>query len=313
MNPLDLSPNVLWFAAGIFSLLITASVIIALLKRFRPGEYCNELVLRIKTWWIIAGPFVIVLLLGKGVAITFLALVSYLALKEYISLIPTRRVDRRILFWAYFTIPIQFWWIYIEWYGMFIIFIPVYMFLYIPLRMVLRGETKGFLKAAGTLHWGIMTTVFSLSHLAYLLVLPGDEFNRGYGIGLVLFLVFLTELNDVAQFIWGKLLGKRKVIQSVSPNKSWAGLLGGTVSTIVLSIAIAPFLTPFTLVHAAIAGVIIGLGGFLGDITVSAVKRDIGIKDTGCMLPGHGGILDRLDSLTVTAPLFLHFIRYFYF
>lgn len=307
------APNVIWAMGIILVVLVTASVVAALLKKLRPDKNYRELIQRVRSWWVIVAMFLGVLLINKGVAVVFFAFVSYLALKEYFSLIPTRRAERRVLFLAYLAIPVQYWWIYTEWYGMFIIFIPVYMFLLMPTRMVLIGQTEGFLRAAGTLHWGLMTTVFSLSHMAFLLVLPQEGNPVTGGSGLVFYLVCLTELNDVAQYVWGKTLGRRKVVPTVSPNKSWAGLLGGVVTTVLLSYLIAPYLTPLCCKDSILAGVIIGLGGFLGDITVSALKRDLGIKDTGNLLPGHGGILDRVDSLTFTAPLFLHFLRYFYY
>lgn len=305
--------NVIWCMVGIVAILIFASVVVALLEKLQQNKNHRELINRIKTWWLIVGLFLGVLLFCRGIAIIFFAFISYLALKEYFSLIPTRRADRRVLFWAYLSIPVQYWWIYTEWYGMFIIFIPVYMFLLLAARMALKGETEGFLKAAGTLHWGLMTTVFSLSHMAFLIVLPKEGNPFAGGIGLVLYLVCLTELNDVAQYIWGKSFGRRKIVPKVSPNKTWAGLMGGIGTTILLAYILAPVLTPFSKQDSIFVGLIIGIGGFLGDITVSAVKRDIGIKDTGTLLPGHGGILDRIDSLTFTAPLFLHFTRYFYF
>jgi phosphatidate cytidylyltransferase len=242
--------------------------------------------------------------------VVFWAFVSFLALKEYLSLIPTRRADRRVLFWAYLAIPIHYYWVGIAWYGMFIIFIPVYMFLLLPLRMVIIGETEGFLRAAGTLHWGMMTTVFSLSHMAYLLVLDPAKNPAGGGAGLLLYLVFLTQFNDVAQYTWGKLFGKHKVIPKVSPKKTWEGLIGGNLTTLALAVLIAPYLTPLTPYEAAGAGLIIGVFGFIGDVTISALKRDIGVKDSGSLIPGHGGVLDRIDSLTYTAPLFFHYVYY---
>ncbi|HHI76213.1 MAG TPA: phosphatidate cytidylyltransferase, partial [Gammaproteobacteria bacterium] len=233
--------------------------------------------------------------------------------KEYLSIIPTRRADRRVLFWAYLAIPVQYYWIATGWYGMFIIFIPVFMFLFLPLRMILIGETKSFLRAVGTLHWGLMTMVFSISHVAFLLVLPAAGNPVAGGAGLVLYLVFLTQFNDVSQYLWGKLLGRRKVVPRVSPNKTWEGFLGGVATTTVLAVLLAPVLTPIEWPMAIAAGLIIGIGGFVGDVTISALKRDIGVKDSGSLLPGHGGILDRVDSLTYTAPLFFHFIHYFYY
>src|SRR5690606_22377283 len=203
--------------------------------------------------------------------------VSFLALKEYLSLIPMRRADRRVLFWAYLAIPVQYYWVYDAWYHMFIIFVPVWMYLLISARMVLIGETKDFLRAVGTLHWGLMMMVFSISHLAYLLVLPTHKGQISAGPGLLVFLVFLTQFNDVAQYVWGKTLGRRKITPTVSPKKTAAGFVGGVATTTVLSILLSPFLTPLTLSQSVAAGLMIGAGGFLGDITISALKRDLGV------------------------------------
>ena len=160
-----------------------------------------------------------------------------------------------------------------------------------------------------------MTTVFAISHIAYLNVL---EHDRNTGALMVIFLVALTECNDIAQYIWGKNFGKRKIIPKVSPNKTVEGLSGGIGTSIILSIVLAPMLTPISFsgtgfLHSIAIGVLIGVFGFIGDVVMSAVKRDIGIKDTGTLLPGHGGILDRLDSLIFTAPVFFHFMAYFYY
>jgi phosphatidate cytidylyltransferase len=124
----------------------------------------------------------------------------------------------------------------------------------------------------------------------------------------VLFLVVLTQLNDVAQFLWGKSLGRRKIVPEVSPGKTWAGFLGGVATTTLLATLSGPYLTPLNQQQSLIAGLIIGVGGFIGDVSISALKRDLGIKDSGSLLPGHGGILDRVDSLTYTAPLFFHYV-----
>jgi phosphatidate cytidylyltransferase len=200
-----------------------------------------------------------------------------------------------------------------HWYVMFLIFVPVYAFLFLPMRMVIAGETQGFLKAIGTIHWGLMLTVFNLGHLAYLLMLPAHGNPIAGSAGLVLYLVFLTEINDIAQYIWGKSWGRHLVTPLVSPHKTWEGLGGGLLTTTILAVAIAPWLTPFDWIHALGIGLIISGAGFVGDVTISALKRDLGVKDSGNSIPGHGGILDRIDSLTYTAPLFFHFTVYFYF
>lgn len=304
-----LTPGVRWVLAGIFGFLALASIVAWALRRRGPAEKYLELVQRIRSWWVMVGVFVIAIALDRRLSIGFFALVSFLALKEYLSLIPTRRADRRVLFWAYLSIPFQYYWVAKGWYGMFIVFVPVWVMLLISARMVLIGDTRDFLRAVGTIQWGLMLMVFSISHQAYLLVLP----PAGGGPALVLYLVLLTQLNDVAQYIWGKTLGRHPVVPTVSPNKTVEGLLGGIATTTLLAFALAPVLTPLSRTDSLAAGLLIGAGGFLGDITIGAVKRDIGVKDAGAMLPGHGGVLDRINSLTYTAPLFFHFVRFYYY
>ncbi len=308
-----LTANVLWSLAGLYGLLLLASLVLRTLHQRHPAKDYTELSQRIRSWWIMVAIFTAAMVLSPTISLIFFAFISFLSLKEYLSIIPTRRADRRVLFWAYLAIPLQYYWIAIGWYGMFIIFIPVFMFLFLPLRMIIIGETKSFLQAIGTLHWGLMTMVFSVSHVAFLLVLPEESNPVGGGAGLVLYLVFLTQFNDVSQYVWGKMLGRRKIVPTVSPNKTWEGFLGGVATTTLLALLLAPILTPIEWPMAILAGLGISVGGFVGDVTISALKRDIGVKDSGSLLPGHGGILDRIDSLTYTAPLFFHFIYYLYY
>jgi phosphatidate cytidylyltransferase len=309
----DVPHNVRLALLAILAVLTLASIVVAAMARARPEKDYTELKLRVKTWWYIILVFCAAIAFDRTVSVGVLGFVSFLAFKEFLSLIPTRRADHRVLFWAYLAIPIQYYWVASAWYGMFIIFIPVYAFLFLAMRMVLIGETQGFLRAAGTLHWGLMTTVFGLSHMAYLMALPAAGNPNGGGDALLLYLVLLTEVNDIAQYVSGKTFGRHKVIPKVSPKKTVEGLAGGVLITTVLAYALAPWLTPLTALESIAAGLIIGLFGFVGDVTVSAVKRDIGVKDSGSMLPGHGGVLDRLDSLTYTAPLFLHYVRYLHY
>ena len=298
---------------ALFAALILASVIVRVLRLLKPQTDWTEIIVRIRTWWIMVGVFVFAIISNRTISILFFAFVSFLALKEYLSLIPTRRADRRVLFWAYMAIPFQFYWVYAEWYGMFIIFIPVYMFLLLPMRMISIGQTDGFIRAVGTLHWGLMTMVFSISHAAFLLVLRLKDNPQEFpGPGFVLMLVVFTELNDIFQFIWGKLFGRHKILPSVSPNKTWEGFLGGVGTTVALSTIAGPSLTPMNYGQSAVAGLVLGVGGFVGDVCISAMKRDLAIKDTGTLLPGHGGMLDRIDSLTYTSPLFFHYVYWLF-
>lgn len=310
---IDLPLPVLYALGGVIALLVVASVIAAVLARIHPDKDYTELRQRIRTWWFILAGFFVAVAFHRSVAFVALALVSFVAFKEFLSIVPTRRADYSVLLWAYLSIPLQYWWAWIGWYGMFIIFIPVYMFLFLPMRMVLVGETPGFLRSIGILHWGLMTTVFSLSHMAYLLALPQPDGAIYDGVSLLFFLVLLTELNDVAQYVWGKLLGRHKVIPKVSPNKTWEGFLGGVATTMLMAWLIAPWFTPLAGYQCVATGLLIAIAGFVGDVVVSAVKRDMGVKDSGAILPGHGGVLDRLDSLTFTAPLFFHWIYYLHY
>ncbi len=305
-----LASNVGWSLGGIAGILSVATVFVGVRTRLHPELDLTELRLRIRSWWMIAALFTVAIALGRAGTLVFFAFVSFLALKEYFSLIPTRRADRRMLVWAYLTIPIQYLWVALDWYDMFVIFIPVCMFMIMSTRMVIYGETTGFLRAAATLHWGVMAIVFSLGHAAYLLNIALQNSSAGGGMGLVLLLVCLTQFNDVAQYIFGKTFGTHKITPKVSPNKTLEGLIGGVVTTVTLAVALAPWLTPLTRGESLLAGLLIGLGGFAGDVMFSALKRDLAIKDCGTVIPGHGGILDRIDSLICTAPLFFHFVRY---
>lgn len=291
----------------IISLLILASIWVKFMKK--PSQNLKQ---RINSWWWIVGIFFLGVILNKGVAMGFFAIISYLTLKEYFSLIPSRRTDRRIIFYAYFSIPIQYYLAYIAWYGTFIIWIPVYVFLLLPFRQVLTGNTDGFLENTSRIQWGLMMFVFGLSHLAYMVSLPSIDGENSNGTSLLLYLVLLTQLNDILQYLWGKSIGKRKIVPKVSPNKTVEGFLGALFTILLVSMALS-YLTPFTLFQALLAGLIISGGGFIGDVVISMVKRDIGVKDSSSLIPGHGGILDRIDSLTYTAPLFFHYVYFLYY
>jgi phosphatidate cytidylyltransferase len=126
----------------------------------------------------------------------------------------------------------------------------------------------------------------------------------------VIFLLFMTQLGDVSQYVWGKTFGRHKIIPRVSPNKTWEGFVGGVATITLVSGWVAPLLTPLSFEYGLLAGLIISVAGFVGDVVISSVKRDLNIKDSGNLIPGHGGILDRFDSLFFTAPLFFHYVYY---
>lgn len=298
--------------ASVFGLLVLATTTRLILKFKNPQKDYTELRQRIQSWWWMVTMLFVVLADSHTASVVFFAFLSFLALKEFLSIVATRQADRRVIFWAYVAIPVQYYWVHLAWYGMFIIFVPVYVFLFLPMRMVLIGETQGFIRSAALLHWAMMLTVYCVSHIAYLLSL--EPLNQQAGsVGLVLFLLFMTQGNDVCQYIWGKLLGRHKIIPKVSPNKTWEGFIGGFVTITLCAGWLAPLLTPLTMLQGFGAGAIIAIAGFIGDVVLSSVKRDLRIKDSSHLIPGHGGLLDRMDSLLYTAPLFFHYTYYLCF
>lgn len=297
----------------IISLLVIATGIIYILQTYYKNKDFLELKNRIKSWWIMISIFSFAILSSPLISVIFFGLISFLAFKEYISIIPLRKADRRVLFWAYLTIPIQYYLVADNYYGMFIVFIPVWVFFLLPFRLILAKQVKGFLTSVSMISWGLMITVFAVSHAAMLMQFPADEKSVAGGAGLILFLVILNQGNDVAQYIWGNIFGKYKIIPDVSPNKTWEGFLGGVFTTTIMGIFLFSFLTPFSLCFTIIIGILLAITGFMGDITLSALKRDLNIKDSSSLIPGHGGILDRIDSFSLSAPLFFHLVRYLYY
>ena len=308
----NLSP-IAQMALLVLGVLVIASVAVAALQRARPKNDFAELSARVRAWWIMAAVFFAAIAVSNRISLIFFGLMSFWAMKEYVTLLKTRPADHHALVFTFLAIPIQYLWIALNppWYGMFIIFIPVYMMLALPVRMVLSKETRGFVESASQIQWGMMIFVFGLSHMAYLLTFPTMGESSANGRTLVLFLVFVVEMSDVLQYIWGKTLGRHKIIPTISPNKTWEGFIGGIASAMSLSLAIR-FLTPFSIRETLMVSLFITVAGFCGGAVMSAVKRDFGVKEFGSVIPGHGGMLDRVDSLCYAAPIFFHYVRYFY-
>ena len=266
---------------------------------------------RVFSWWIMCACFVVSLLLKSVGTIILFAIVSFLAFREYVTLTPTRRGDHRALFWAFFIIiPIQYYLVAIRWYGLFSILIPVYAFIFLPIRAVIAGDPENFLERTAKIQWGLMVCVYFVSYVPALLMLqvPNGEIENGK---LLFFFILIVQISDVLQYVWGKLLGKRKISPTISPNKTLEGFVGGVLTASLIGMALF-WATPFNYWQAALMSLAITLTGFAGDLTMSAIKRDRGVKDYGQLLPGHGGMMDRIDSLCFAAPVFFHLTRYFF-
>ena len=297
----------------IIAILVVSTIVIVLLPRLMPKANLPmaELGARLRSWWVMVALTTLAVTIDQRLSLMFLAGLSYISLKEFYTLVHLRLADRRAILLSYLAIIVQYWWVHVKWYDLFLIFVPVYMFLIIAFRLVIAGEPQRFMTSAGKLHWGLMAFVFGLSHLAYLLKMDLTVSFAAGNTGLLIYLLFLAEFNDVLQYIFGKMLGRHRMTPTISPNKTWEGFFGGLVCTSVLAVALR-FLTPMTWPYALGAGVLIGITGPIGGMVISAIKRDVGVKDSGSLIPGHGGVLDRVDSLCFSAPLFFHYMAYFY-
>ena len=308
-------PALTTLIGGVLALLVVASIAGWSLDRHVSGPSARATVdninARIRAWWVMAGIFVIAVTMGTVVSVLLFALASFLALREFVTLAPTKPGDHRTLFWSFFVVtPVQYYLIWMQWYGLFSILIPVYVSIFLAIRTTLAGDTDRFLERSATNQWALMICVYFVSYVPALLMLriPGYE---GQAPTLMFFLVLVVQLSDVLQYVWGKALGAWRIAPSISPNKTWEGFVGGVATATLLGTALW-WATPFTAWQAAAMSLLITLMGFVGGLVMSAIKRDRGVKDYGTLIEGHGGVMDRIDSLCFSAPVFFHITRYFF-
>ncbi|MCS4244274.1 phosphatidate cytidylyltransferase [Rhizobium sp. BIGb0125] len=297
---------------GLIGVLVTASVIAGVLSWRSPKPLpstLDNLNARIKAWWIMVAGISFAFLFGKRGVLLLFAFVSFASLREYVTLTKTRHADRWTLLGMFLIIvPTQYYLIWIDWYGLYSIFIPVYCFLAMPAITAMRGDTSRFLERVSEQQWGVMLSVYCLSHVPALVTLPIPG-NEGRGLLLIAFLIATVQGSDVLQYIFGKLFGRHKVAPSISPSKTWEGLIGGIASASLMGAGLF-WLTPFSPLEAGFLAALSCVMGFFGGLVASAIKRDRGVKDWGHMIEGHGGMLDRADSLVFAAPVFFHIVRY---
>ncbi|WP_336741090.1 phosphatidate cytidylyltransferase [Aureimonas altamirensis] len=307
--------TLLWLLLGLVILLAVATVVGQMLAQRASGASAiatmDNLNKRIRAWWFMVAVLAIAFFFGKAVTLVLFALTSFYCLREFISLTPTRPADHAALAAAFYVfLPLQYILIGIDWQTLFSIAIPVYAFLALPALAVLRHETDGFLERSAKVQWALMLTVYCISHAPALLLLkiPGFE---GRNVLLLFFLIFVVQASDVLQYVFGKLFGRHPIAPVVSPNKTWEGFVGGGATATLLG-ACLWWATPFTPLQAAGLALAIVLAGFCGGLVLSAVKRSMGAKDWGTMISGHGGALDRMDSVTYAAPLFFHLVNFYF-
>ncbi len=309
------SPDLLWLIAGAGAILVFASLIGGILRqKLSPnGEnpVIENLSARITSWWVMVIMLGLAFLAGRTGVILLFALCSFAALREFLTLTTHDRADHWSLVACFFLIlPLQYAFLATDWYGMYSIFVPVYAFLLLPIASALRGSTKDFLIRVSQTQWALMICVYCTSHVPALLYLqiPGFE---GRNVILIAYLIFIVQLSDVLQYVWGKLVGRTKVAPNLSPSKTWEGLIGGALSASAVGTALF-WMTPFSPLLAAAMCLMITTLGFFGGLVMSAIKRDRGVKDWGHLIAGHGGFIDRLDSVIFAAPIFFHVTRFFW-
>ena len=309
-----MSDTMIMLFGGVTGLLLLASLVGFVLSQKVVSEggraTVENLNARVKAWWLMVGLFAIAFAFGTEVTIVLFALTSFYSLREFLSITPTRAEDHRAVAVSFYIfIPLQYWLIAVDWQTLFAILIPVWAFLLLPLLSVLKGETADFLPRTARIQWALMLCVFCISHAPALLMLEFDGFEENFL--LLFFLITVVQLSDVLQYVFGKLFGKHKVAPRVSPAKTWEGLIGGGLSATAIGAALW-WITPFEPWEAGAMAFAIVFAGFAGGLVLSAVKRSLGAKDWGTMIEGHGGALDRMDSVSFAAPVFFHLTNYFF-
>ena len=276
-----------------------------------PHAVIDNLNARINAWWVMILIIFAAAALGFYGVIGLFFVISFMALREFLSLLYIRRGDHLALAACFYVIlPLQYFLVAIDWFSMFTIFIPVYGFLFLPILSALLGDTAHFLDRSTKVQWALMISVFCISHIPAILTLDIEGFEEKKLL-LMIFLILVVQSSDVLQYVWGKLFGKHKIAPKLSPSKTVEGFVGGVVSASMLG-GLLYWLTPFNPVQAVLMSLLICLMGFLGGLVMSTMKRSMGVKDWGNMISGHGGMLDRMDSLCFAAPIFFHVVRYYW-
>lgn len=333
-NPLWLTDRTFVLLAVIIGSLSIATLVAYLMARREPPATEAAILKRfqhkLRVWWIMTAILVIGFLLHFIGTVLLFGLVSFWALREFITMTPTRRADHRTLFWVFFIfLPLQYLlvlfgssppsWLFgdrkIDFYGLYSIFIPVYASLFIPARIALSGDSKRFLERSAIIQAGLLICVYSLSYAPALLDL---ELRRtdgspwvGSNLSLLLFMVLIAQMASVLEKIWSRLAGRRLLAERINASRTWEGLFGSMVTTGMVATTLY-WATPFLPWEAGVMGAMVTVMAIAGSLTMSAIKRDRNVNDTGTLVQGHAGMLDQIDNVCFAAPVFYHLTRFFY-
>ena len=326
----------LGLVGGVLLLLGIASLVVNMLRK-RTDTGLDPAIVetfhrRIRAWLILFSGLAAAFLIGNIATIILFCLIAFWALREFITLTPTRPGDHRTLFWVFFLItPLQFALVGFGLYELFTVLIPVYVFLFIPARIAISGDYKRFLERTAKIQCGVLICVYCLSHAPALLKLhkappataatteraeaapepAGEDADPYRTTRWLFFFVLMVQLSDALQYAWAQIPSRHVIAPSISATRTWEGLLFGTASVALIGVALW-WASPFTEAWwmAGLMSMVVSLMGFAGGITMSAIKRDRGVRDYGTLVEGHGGVLDRIDSLCFAAPVFFHCTRF---
>jgi phosphatidate cytidylyltransferase len=303
-----------WLLAGTVVALLAIATLVGRVLQRQPHLGLNPAAIeafngRLRAWWVICCMLPVAFFSRELTVFIFFGL-SFWALREFITLTPTRLSDHRALFWVFFLFtPLQYVLVAFDNYKLYSVFIPVYAFLFIPLRVAIAGDPRRFLERVAKIQCGLLVCVYCLSFAPALLYLESDTLEPNDTARLLFFLVTIVILSEGVQFAWSRLYGKNVIAPEINNSRTWEGFLGGAATTGLIGILLS-WATPYTQWwHAGLVSMLISVMGFAGAMTMSAIKRDRGVRDYGTLIEGHGGVLDRIDALCFAAPVFYHVSR----
>lgn len=303
-----------WVLAAVVVVLLSVATAIGQFIKRQPHLGLNAAAIstfnrRLGAWWLICALLGIAFL-SPTLTVALFGLMSFWALREFITLTPTRPGDHRALFWVFFVFtPLQYVGVAYNNYAFFSILIPVYAFLFIPARIALAGDYKRFLERVAKIQSGLLICVYCLSFAPALLYLKVPAPKQSSNARLLFFFVTMALLSEAFQFVWSQLYGRHVIAPTINAARTWEGLVGGSASTALVGMVLH-WATPFDFIwQTAFMSMVVAVMGFAGAMTMSAIKRDRGVRDYGTLVEGHGGVLDRIDAICFAAPVFYHVSR----
>ena len=299
MNFLEQINNISFVALYFYIFTAILTLIVFVLNLFKKIPMLIAFNKRMLTLWVLILLFTLAFVGGKEVCCIFFSILSLMAITEYHKMTINKQRDKRINPLIYGFWALQYISLYMNMQTLFIIIIPFAIFLLIPFVGIFFRDDKNIWQKCVNDYVGLMLTVYAMSYMCAYMTFP----QMHNGVGLLLFVLILTLMSDFFQAICGFLWGKHFLVPHLSPHKTWEGLIGGGILSAGLSWLMGTYLTSFGKIDLLCMGFFLNFVAFCGDVTISAVKRYVGVKDCSNLLPGHGGLLDRFDSILFTSPL----------